>query len=459
MLGKEKILVVDDDPALLETINDILMVRNYPVDTATSGEEAIAKANSTSYDLVVTDIMMSGMSGLILLQELKKLDPNIIVIVISAHGKLEVAIEATKLGAYDFIPKPFSDDEILLRINRALEFRRGAIERDLLQKKVEDKYSLNNIISRNPAMRALFDQVNEIAQTDATVIILGETGTGKELFANAIHYYSHRKNMPFISLHCAALSETLLESELFGHEKGAFTGAFKQKKGKFEIADGGTLFLDEVGDIPLSTQVKLLRILQEKEFERVGGTDIIKANIRIIAATHKNLLKAIKESTFREDFYYRLNVFPLNIPPLRERINDIPLLVDHFIKESNKKFNKNIESVSENIMKKLMDYHWPGNIRELENIIERAVLSTKDNVINNIQLSQTTVIDKIEVLEEIEDYKEFCEKVIDPLEKRYFINTINIYKGEVETIIAKMGISRRTFYSRLKDFNIDLKKP
>lgn len=454
---KEKILVVDDDRAVLDSISDILTVRDYSVATASSGEEALNKIKSAVYDLLVTDLMMQGMSGLDLLKEVKKISPETIVIVISGHGTVEVAIEATKLGAYDFVPKPFSDEEILLRVNRGLEYRRNDIERNLLYKQIEEKYSFNNIISRDPKMKAIFDQILGIAQTDATVIIYGETGTGKELIANAIHVSSHRKNKPFIAIHCAALSETLLESELFGHEKGAFTGAFKEKKGRFELADGGTIFLDEIGDIPLITQVKLLRVLQEKNFERVGGTETIKTDIRIITATNKNLTKLIQRGSFREDLYYRINVFPIQIPPLRERRNDIPLLAEDFIKQCNKRLNKNIEKVEEDVLQKMMEYQWPGNVRELENAIERAVLVNKDNIIKDMKFIPSMPLQEPKTVEEAEDYKEFYSKVLSPIEKQYFIKMIDKYKGNIDTVISKMGISKRTFYNRIQEHEIDLK--
>lgn len=457
MPGKEKILIVDDDRAVLNSISDALTVRNYSVDTATNGEEALNKTKSISYDLVITDLMMKEISGLDLLKEIKRISPDTIVIVISGYGTLETAIEATKLGAYDFVPKPFTDEEILLRINRGLEYRRKDLERNLLQQQIKEKYSFNNIISKDPKMLKIFDQIIEIAQTDVTVLIFGETGTGKELIANAIHYNSHRKDKPFVAIHCAALSETLLESELFGHEKGAFTGAFKQKKGRFELADGGSIFLDEVGDIPLVTQVKLLRVLQKKEFERVGGTETIKTDIRIIAATNKDLTGLIKNGSFREDFYYRLNVFPIYLPPLRERREDIPLLIDNFIKQSSKKFKKNVEGVSEDSLKKMFEYPWPGNVRELENVLERAILVTKDKIIKDISFAPTAPLQKQKTIYEVENYKDFYTEIIGPIEKEYLINMIHKYKGDIDAVIAKMGISKRTFYNRLQEYNIDLK--
>lgn len=457
MKREEKILVVDDDRAVLDSINDILTVREYSVDLAKSGEEAIDKIKQARYDLVITDLMMRGISGLDLLKEIKRISPGTVVIVITGHATVNTAIEAIKLGAHDYLSKPFSDEEIVLRIDRGLQDKRNEVERNLLRRQIEEKYSFNNIISKDPKMLAIFDQILEIAETDATVLIFGDTGTGKELIAKSIHYHSHRKDAPFVAIHCAALTETLLESELFGHEKGAFTGAFKQKKGRFEQAHGGSIFLDEVGDIPLVTQVKLLRVLQEREFERVGGTETLKTDIRIIAATNKNLEKLIKDGLFREDFYYRLNVFPIKLPPLRNRKEDLPLLVEHFIKQLNHRLNKDIEKVSGSVLDNFFNYHWPGNIRELENVLERAVLVNKGKVIERAELGPSALREEVKGMEEIEEYKEFKKKVLDPMEKEYLIKMLGKYNGDINNIISKMGVSKRTFYNRAKDYGISLR--
>lgn len=456
MPEKEKILVVDDDASLLQSLYNTFTKHNFSVDKAASGEEALNKVKSVCYDLVVTDLMMENIDGITLLKEIKQISPDVVVIVISGHGSIEIALEATKFGAYDFVPKPFGGKEILLRVNRGLEFKRKDLERELLSKKVREKYSFHNIISKDPKMLSIFKQVEEIAQTDAIVLITGETGTGKELIANAIHYSSHRKDGPFMVINCATISETLLESELFGHEKGAFTGAFKQKKGKFEIANGGSVFLDEIGDVPLVTQVKLLRILQEKKFERVGGTETLETDIRIIAATNRDLIELIEKGLFREDLYYRLNVFPIHLPALRERKDDIPLLIDYFLRKLNQKIGKNTEKVSEKTLQGMLDYSWPGNIRELENILERAILVSKGKVIESVDFVPAAKTGR-KGTEEIGDmdYNEFQKKFFDPLEKEYLINMINKYV-DVNSIINGIGISERTFYYRLKKHGINL---
>jgi DNA-binding NtrC family response regulator len=456
MAEKEKILVVDDDVQLLDTLYDTLTMHDFLVSKASNGEEALEKMQTTSYDLVITDVMMENIDGITLLKEIKKNFPDVLVIVVSGHGGIDVVIEATRAGAYDFIPKPFSSKEIILRVEKGLEYKRKELERDLLNKRVKEKYSFNNMISKNSTMINIFNQTEDIAQSDATVLIIGETGTGKELIANAIHCNSRRKDKPFVVINCAAISETLLESELFGHEKGAFTGAFKQKKGRFEIADGGTVFLDEVGDVPLSIQVKLLRILQQKEFERVGGTDKLTTDIRVIAATNRNLSKLIEDGLFREDLFYRLNVFPVQLPPLRDRKEDIPILAEHFIKNFNQRHSTNIETISKEALEQMLNYSWPGNIRELENVLERAALVTKTSTIENMQFMAAVPAKKTTKIE-VENYKEFCEKVLASMEKEYLIDLIRKYNKDVGVVIAKMQISKKTFYNRINEYGIDLK--
>lgn len=456
----EKILVVDDDKGVLNSINNILTIRDYSVDLSESGEDAIDKIKQKEYDLVITDLMMQGMSGIDLLKEIKKICPKVIIILITAHATVDTVVEAIRLGAYDYVTKPFDDEELILRIERGLKTIKDEEEREFLRKHVEEKYSFDNIISRDSEMLKIFDQIKEIAETDATVLIFGETGTGKELIAKSIHFHSRRKEDPFVAIHCAALSETLLESELFGYEKGAFTGAFKQKKGRFELANGGTIFLDEIGDIPLVTQVKLLRVLQERQFERVGGTETLKVDIRLIGATNKDLKKQIAGGLFREDLFYRLNVFPMMLPPLREKKGDIPLLVDHFIKRINSRLNKKVESVSEPVLEKLLKYDWPGNIRELENILERAIIVNKSNVIEKIDIESISPKQEIKQpadIGEIENYKEFKEKILDSIEKQYLLKMLSKYNGDINTIISKMDISQRTLYNRIREYDINLK--
>lgn len=456
MTQEYKILVVDDDKSLLNSISGVLSVRDYEVDLAGGGEEGLSKVKQTNYDLALVDLKMEGMDGLELTKAIKQISPETIVIIITAQSSIESAIAATKLGAYDYLPKPFTMEELIFRVEHGLAERGREKELVCLREQIQTQYSFDNIISKDSKMQAIFNQILQVAESDATVIIFGETGTGKELIAKSIHYHSKRKNNPFIAVHCAALSETILASELFGHEKGSFTGAFKQKKGRFEQADGGSIFLDEVGDIPVATQVKLLRVLQQREFERVGGTDTLKTDIRIISATNKDLSLLAKKDKFREDLYYRLNVFPISLPPLRERKGDIPILVSHFLEQLNQRFGKEIEKVSETVLEQLYQHNWPGNIRELENVLERAVLVSNSPIIDHVDLTHALVKETPDFIDRIEDLKEFNKKVIFPAERDFFIRMIKKHNSNVDDIIKFMGIGKTTFYNRLKEYDINL---
>jgi Nif-specific regulatory protein len=371
---KDRILIVDDDKAFRSVTQTLLQDEGYLVDIAKSASEATTLMLERHYDLVLTDLVMPGTGGLDFLEYIKAHQPATPVVMITGFASVDSAVEAMKRGAEDYLTKPCGNDELILKIRRALEKSRERQELLRLRDEVEQKYTFENIIGKSPSMRRVFDLIEQVAETDATVLIQGETGTGKELVAKAIHYNSSRRNQPFIGVNCAALSETLLESELFGHEKGAFTGAIKQKLGRFDLANRGTLFLDEIGDIPLSTQAKLLRVLQERQFERVGGTETIRVDIRLISASNSDLSEAIRQGRFREDLYYRLNVVPIQLPPLRERREDIPLLAAHFVQRYAGEMGKRVEGIAPSAMDVLLRYHWPGNVRELENLIERAVV-------------------------------------------------------------------------------------
>lgn len=374
MTHSNKILLVDDDKTFQTVTRSFLVDSDYEVDTAGSAEMAEDKIRAQHYDLVLTDLKMAGKDGLDLLNFVKQWAPETPVVMITGFASVDSAVAAMKAGAEDYLTKPCSNDELLLKITRVIEKTRTRQELSRLREEVSAKYTFENIIGRSPAMQSVFKLISQVAETDASVLIQGETGTGKELVARAIHYNSLRKNKPFVCVNCAALSDSLLESELFGHERGAFTGAIKQRIGRFEMADGGTLFLDEVGDIPLGTQVKLLRALQEREFERVGGAQTVKTDIRIISASNSDLRQKIKEGTFREDLYYRLNVMPIHLTPLRQRPEDTVLLVQHFVKKYAERNQKAVKSVSPAAMELLLRFSWPGNVRELENTLERAVI-------------------------------------------------------------------------------------
>ena len=370
------ILIVDDEPSILQSLGGLLSDEGFEVMSAFNGYEALKIIDAESPDLVLLDIWMPGMDGLEVLSEIKKENPFIQVIMITGHGTIDTAIKATKLGAYDFIEKPLSIDRVIVAINNALNFRRLEEENRYLRKKTLEKHSIDG---NSLPVEALKKQIAVAAPTDAWILITGENGTGKELVARTIHHLSPRAQGPLIDVNCAAIPEDLIESELFGHEKGAFTGATSKKRGKFELADNGTLFLDEIGDMSLKTQAKILRVLQEQEFQRVGGSRIIRVNVRVIAASNKDLERQIAEQAFREDLYYRLNVFPITVPPLRDRIEDIPILVELFLAEASRQNRRQKKKITADAMAVLARYPWPGNVRELKNLVERLdILVSKD---------------------------------------------------------------------------------
>ena len=374
-MSKHKILVVDDEHLIRWSLEQNLTKQGYDVTTASSGEEALKLAKEESPDLMLLDIQLPGMNGMDVLEKVKENEEDIIVIMVTALGVLETAVKAMRMGAYDYVNKPFNLDELAIVIKKALET--GELKREVQHLRSEQtrRYGIQNIIAESRHMQNVLDMVKKVAQSDAsTVLVHGESGTGKELIAKAIHYESKRVDKPFMAINCAAVPETLLESELMGHEKGAFTDAKTQKKGLFELADGGTVFLDEIGDMELGMQAKLLRVLEERSFRRVGGTKDVQVDVRIVSATNKDLLKSIEEKTFRNDLYYRLQVIPIFLPPLRERPDDILTLTKHFVEHFNREFGKNVKGVSKMAEKFLLEYSWPGNIRELKNVIERAVI-------------------------------------------------------------------------------------
>jgi len=386
MFHPMKILIVDDEVNLLQSLGDVLRSKGFMVDTARNGLEALDRLKERFFDLIIADLKMPRMGGMELLKVLRERYPQTAVVILTGYGTVKNAVDAIKRGAYDYLVKPFVPDEILLIIQKVVEEEILREEHRYMRQELERR---GEIITENQEMRKLKGLTNQVARSNATVLITGETGTGKELIARAIHHQSLRKAKLFVKLNCAALAEGVLESELFGHERGAFTDAYNQKRGRFEVADGGTLFLDEIGDISPAIQVKLLRVLQEGEFERVGGEETIRVDVRIIAATNQNLSEAIKEKRFREDLFYRLNVVSLDVPPLRERKEDIPLLARHFLKKY-RTSRRPIEDISEAALDYLTSYDWPGNVRELENAIERAVVLTKDSLIQAEDLALST---------------------------------------------------------------------
>ena len=381
MKNNRRVLVADDEEIIREVLSVLLSSESYSVDLAENGLQAMEMIRDNDYGVLLLDLMMPDMDGLQVLEELKKMDGGPVAVVLTAFASLDRAVKATKLGAYDFIAKPFKNDELLLAVKNAMEHRDLLEENQRLRKSLSDRYSYQNIIGKSEAMQQVFDLIAQVAPRRSTVLIQGESGTGKELVAKAIHASSGRAEAPFIAINCGNIPPELLESELFGHVRGAYTGATSAKKGLFEAADGGTLFLDEVATISLEIQAKLLRVIQEREFRRLGSLENVKVDVRIIAATNTDLETAVRQGAFRDDLYYRLNVIVIKIPPLRERADDIPLLAEHFIKKYGEENQRTGLVLEPSAIKILMDYEWPGNVRELENVVERAVVLSQGNSI------------------------------------------------------------------------------
>jgi len=450
------ILLVDDEKSVRTTLSILLQKAGYRVEEAGNGSEAIEKFKARFFDLVITDLKMEPIDGMDVLREVKAINPSSEVLVMTAYGTVESGVEAMKLGAYDYIQKPFEKDDFLLRVQKVLEHKQLLNEIEQLQEELKEKYRFENIVGNSKAMLEVLSLVSKVAKTDSTVLITGESGTGKELIAKAIHLNSRRKNRAFITINCGAIPENLQESELFGHVRGAFTGAIRDKRGLFQEADGGTLFLDEVGETSLSTQVKLLRFLQDGEIRRVGDVDPIHVDVRLLAASNRDLTKLIEEGKFREDLYYRLNVIPIHIPPLRQRKDDIPLLINYFVKKYAERENKNVVGVSPEAMILLTGYHWPGNVRELENVVERAVILTSYNLILPEDLPQAireAHSRNGEFSSEAED-----EKTLEELEKQYIIKILEKYNWNQKVASEKLGISTTTLWRKLKSYGIDPKK-
>ena len=444
------ILIVDDEPSILQSLSGLLSDEGFEVMTAANGYEALQKIETEAPDLVLLDIWMPGLDGIETLKEIKTSYPNVQVIIITGHGTIETAVQATKLGAYDFIEKPLSIDKVIVSINNALNFRRLEEENKYLRKKTIEKHS---ITGNSAPVRDLRRQIEAVAPTESWVLIKGENGTGKELVARTIHHLSQRATKPLIDVNCAAIPEELIESELFGHEKGAFAGATTKKIGKFELADGGTIFLDEIGDMSLKTQAKILRVLQEKKFQRVGGSRILTADVRVIAATNKDLEKEIRAGRFREELYYRLNVVPIEVPPLRRRIEDLPQLVTLFIKEAAQNTRSKAKKISPQALKLLSSYPWPGNVRELKNLVERLMIMISDPVIEpehlprpyNPEAGETgDLLDNtLFAIEDLKSAKQAFEKCY--IEKKLAENENNISKTA-----KAIGVERSYLYKKLK---------
>jgi two-component system response regulator GlrR len=441
-----RILVVDDDRNLIELIRIRLETANYEVTTALNERDALQAVKNQVFDLAIVDLRLINQDGLALMEEIHLINPEIPVIILTAHGSIENAVEAMKKGAYSYITKPFEPRDLLFQIEKALENRRLTSEIQRLKDLLLERYDFANIIAKSEKMQAVLEAVSRIAKTDSTVYLHGESGTGKEVIAKAIHIASDRREKSFVAINCAAIPETLLESELFGHEKGAFTGAVRSTKGLFTQAHEGTLFLDEIGEMPLSIQAKLLRALEERQFYPIGGEKPVRVDVRVIVATKKDLEEEVKKANFREDLFYRIHVIPISLPPLRDRKEDIPHLVDHFLKKVSHQMKKDVKGLSPHAMQKLMIYDWPGNVRELENTIEYAVAMTQQETITDEYILQTKAAPQ-GALKPLKESKE-------AFEREYLVHILQVCEGNVSRAAKISGKYRADFYDLLRKHNI-----
>lgn len=442
-MAKGKILVIDDERRMGIVVKTALELEGHQVKTALDGATGLTLFRKNTFDVVISDLKMPGIDGIHVLTEVKKQDPNTEVILMTAHATAQTAVQAMKLGAYDYIIKPFEMDELRLKVSHILETKRLVRENVALKQELKDRFSLDNMVGQSSAMQKVYRLVEKVAQSDTTVLIRGESGTGKELVARAIHHLSHGAKEPFIAINSGALPESLLESELFGFEKGAFTGADRRKPGRFELAGNGTIFLDEIGDISMATQVKLLRVLQTHEFARLGATETLVSKARVIAATNRDLEAALKNNEFREDLYYRINVFPVVLPPLRQRIEDIPDLVFHFLR----KRGRPDDFIEPKALDLLMSYNWPGNVRELENVIERALIMADNQPISSLDLPPH-IRGEMEApirLAEEEERLDLAES-----ERRLIQRALARAEGNKSKAAELLGITRRKLYSMME---------
>jgi len=446
---KQNILIVDDESTIRDTLSLILKEEGYETQTAANGLEALNKIKELNFDLVITDLKMPKVDGLELMEKLKEISPKTSVIVITAYATLESAIQALRLGAYDYIIKPLDFDDVILRIKRLMEHRELEQENEFLRQEVQEKFSFSNIIGESPQMKEVFRLIEKVAATKGNVLITGKSGTGKELVARAIHYNSPRKNKRFVAINCGAIVSNLMESELFGHKKGAFTGAVRDKEGLFKVADEGSLFLDEVGEIPLHLQVKLLRAIETGEIMPVGGTIPIKVDVRIIAATNRDLEKEVENGNFREDLFYRLNVVEIKLPALSERKEDIPLLVEHFIKKYNRELNRQVKGVDDETLKILMNYEWKGGIRELENVIERALILCESDIIRKEDLPPNLMR-----IEPAPDMPIKLKEAVSMFERQHIAKILKATLGDKEKAAKVLGISLSSLYRKIDELEV-----
>ena len=447
------ILIIDDEEAQRNVLKGYLEKKGFKIFTASSGTEGVKSVQDNMIDIVLSDYKMPDITGLEVLEHVKKINPAISFIILTAYGTIENAVKAMRLGAFDYISKPVDLDELDLLLERIIENKNLKSEIALLKDQLKEKFKIDSFVSNSPRMEEVLSMASRAADSKATVLITGESGTGKEVLAKSIHFASSRKDKPFIAVNIPALPETLLESELFGHEKGAFTGAEKSKKGRFELADGGTIFLDEIGDIPLNLQVKLLRVLQEHQIERLGSSENINIDVRIIAATHQNLEQKIKDGSFREDLFYRLNIVSLNIPPLRERKEDILPLIDYFIDKYSKENNKQKRNLSKEAVDSLLKYNFPGNVRELENIIERSVVLSRNDVITLNDLPNVVKGFKAEKEVKVKEDETLVEQV-EELEKKLIYDALSKANGNQSLAGRMLGLTERNLRYKMQKYDI-----
>lgn len=449
-MAVESILVVDDEPLVRDLLNEVLKREGYRVTLVKDGHSALKRIKENHFDLVVTDVKMPGLDGLTLLKEIKKVSPSTFVMVITAYGSIEDAVQAMKEGACDYLTKPVIPDQIKIAIQKISQYQNLLRENRYLKSEIDHIYRNKQLIGESPPMKRVYRMIAKAAPTKSTVLIYGETGTGKELVAREIHNISPRKRRPFIKVNCAALPEDLLESELFGYEKGAFTGALEKKEGRFELADTGTILLDEISETSFNFQAKLLRVLQEREFERVGGTRTIKVDVRVIATTNMDPLEAVKKGKLREDLYYRLNVIPISLPPLRERKEDIPLLVSYFLKKYGSQDGRRLKGVTSECLEMMSRYHWPGNVRELENAVQRAIVVSEGNYITPrdlfLQINNDDAISEFPF--------DFSDATLEEMEKRLIQYTLRKVAGNRTRAAEILGVSVRTIRNKIKKYHL-----
>jgi two-component system response regulator AtoC/two-component system nitrogen regulation response regulator NtrX len=458
---KPRILVVEDEHAIRIALNGLLKREGYEVELAADGEIAMAALDAKPFDLVLTDLALGrGASGMDVLEHAKSLRVETAVVMITAHGNEKIAVDAMKAGAEDYIPKPFDNDEIRVVVRRALDRYRLEREHRLLLERVQREFGYENIIGTSPGMRKVYETIQKVAETDLSVLIRGESGTGKELVAQAIHNTSGRRNRPFVAVNCAAINQELVESELFGHEKGAFTGADQRRVGRFELADDGTIFLDEIGDMAADTQAKVLRVLEEQSFERVGGSQAVEVDVRVVAATHRNLEEEVREGRFREDLYYRLKVVQVELPPLRERGEDLPSLSDRFLGQVAERLDREKKNLSPKAMSRLLEHSWPGNVRELRNVLEQAsVLSSGDEIdVSDLQLGaapvRTTPSPAMAAIDAEATFADAKKQMIENFERQFLMSALDKNDGNVSQTARDIGMVRQSLQQKIRDLDL-----